>query len=74
MWASIVDSASGMIPGSVGSGGDMEVAAAGNTEVVHAKLKTMRTLKLKDVIEDMLIAFDLLTDSSTTSSFRLGVT
>jgi predicted regulator of Ras-like GTPase activity (Roadblock/LC7/MglB family) len=55
MCASIVDSASGMILGSVGSGVDMEVAAAGNTEVVRAKIKTMRALKLNDVIEDMLI-------------------
>jgi predicted regulator of Ras-like GTPase activity (Roadblock/LC7/MglB family) len=55
MCASIVDSASGMILGSVGSGVDMEVAAAGNTEVVRAKLKTMRSLKLNDVIEDILI-------------------
>lgn len=55
MCASIVDSASGMILGSVGSGVDMEVAAAGNTEVVRAKMKTMRALGLNDVIEDILI-------------------
>lgn len=53
--ASVVDSNSGMILGSVGSGLDMEVAAAGNTEVVRAKLKTMRALGLKDNIEDILI-------------------
>jgi len=55
MCAAVVDSASGMILGSVGSGVDIEIAAAGNTEVVRAKLKTMRSLGLNDVIEDMLI-------------------
>jgi hypothetical protein len=53
--AAVVDSASGMILGSTGAGIDMEVAAAGNTEVVRAKMKTMRALGLNDVIEDMLI-------------------
>ncbi|MBB3642751.1 MULTISPECIES: hypothetical protein [Variovorax] len=55
MCAAVVDAGSGMILGSAGSGVDMEIAAAGNTEVVRAKLKTMRALGLSDVIEDMLI-------------------
>jgi predicted regulator of Ras-like GTPase activity (Roadblock/LC7/MglB family) len=55
MCAAVVDSTSGMMLGSAGSGLDMEVAAAGNTEVVRAKLKTMRQLGLNDVIDDMLI-------------------
>ena len=54
--ACIVDSNSGMTLGSVGGNGiDLEAAAAGNTEVVRAKRKTMKALNLQDSIEDMLI-------------------
>lgn len=53
--AAIVDSASGMLLGSAGSGVDMELAAAGNTEVVRSKTRTMEALGLDDAIDDILI-------------------
>ena len=53
----VVDSNSGMMLGSDGGAGpiNLEVAAAGNTEVVRAKRKTMKALSLTDGIEDILI-------------------
>ena len=54
--ACIVDSNSGMTLGAIGGNGiDLEAAAAGNTEVVRSKRKTMKALNLQDTIEDMLI-------------------
>lgn len=55
--AAVADSDSGMCLGSIGGAGilNVEVAAAGNTEVVRAKRKAMKTLNIRDDIEDMLI-------------------
>jgi hypothetical protein len=49
---------SGMMPGSVGQGLNPDIAADGNTEVIPAKLKTIKTPGLNEHIEDMLITFD----------------
>ncbi|MEZ4239637.1 MAG: hypothetical protein R3F59_26480 [Myxococcota bacterium] len=52
----VVDSDSGMTLESDASGRlNIEMAAAGNTEVVKAKRKTLKMLGLKDEIEDILI-------------------
>jgi hypothetical protein len=55
--AAIVDVDSGMALGSIGGGRhlDLEVAGAGNTEVVRAQLRAMAMLEMQDEIEDLLI-------------------
>ncbi|MER8039608.1 hypothetical protein ACWEP8_18710 [Streptomyces hydrogenans] len=55
--AALVDYTSGMALGTMGGGKDLDltVAAAGNTDVVRAKLRTMEMLGIEDGIEDMLI-------------------
>ena len=56
----LVDWGSGMSLGSQGGGKylDLDVASAGNTEVVRAKMRTMEALRLNDAIEDILITLD----------------
>ncbi|MEU2284471.1 hypothetical protein ABZ614_21425 [Streptomyces sp. NPDC013178] len=55
--AAVVDYTSGMALGTMGGGKDLDlaVAAAGNTDVVRAKVRTMEHLGLKGEIEDILI-------------------
>jgi hypothetical protein len=55
--ACLVDWESGMSLGAAGGGKylDLDVAAAGNTEVIRAKMRTMESLRLDDNIEDILI-------------------
>jgi hypothetical protein len=53
----LVDHDSGMALGTLGGGRylDLEVAAAGNTEVVRAKMRTLQALNLDQKIDDILI-------------------
>ena len=53
----LVDFESGMSLGTLGGGDwlNLDVAAAGNTDVVRAKMRVMTELALDDAIEDILI-------------------
>lgn len=58
--AALVDYTSGMTLGTAGGSADFDltVAAAGNTDVVRAKIRTLEMLGLSDGIEDILISLD----------------
>lgn len=53
----IVDSTSGMALGTAGGGFgfDVSVAAAANTEVLRAKLRTLDLLGMQESVEDILV-------------------
>ena len=53
----LVDYNSGMALGTLGNSKDLDlsVAAAGNTDVVRAKMRALEMLQIKDSIEDILI-------------------
>jgi hypothetical protein len=53
----LVDYTSGMALGIAGGDRDLDltVAAAGNTDVIRAKMRTMELLGLRDKIDDILI-------------------
>ena len=58
--AALVDRSSGMALGIAGGDKDFDltVAAAANTEVIRAKLRTMEMLNLREKIEDILVTLD----------------
>ena len=58
--AALVDRSSGMALGIAGGDKDFDlsVAAAANTDVIRAKLRTMEMLGLREQIEDILVTLD----------------
>lgn len=57
--AAIVDFESGMTLGTIGGGNlDMELAGAGNTEVLRSKKSIIQDLGLDEEIEDILISLE----------------
>ena len=55
--AALVNSDTGRLMAAVGSSINLEIAAAGNSEVIRSKRRVAAALKLNDEIEDILITF-----------------
>lgn len=51
----LVDSDSGLALATEGGGLDLELAAAGNTEVLNAKRRVMSSLGIDEEVEDLLL-------------------
>jgi predicted regulator of Ras-like GTPase activity (Roadblock/LC7/MglB family) len=56
MCVALVDSESGMILGKAGSGVDMDLAAAGASGILRARLKSVKALGGEEKIDDVLIS------------------
>lgn len=76
--AALVDSDSGLILGQSGSTVDLEVIAAGNTEVVRSQLKSLKALGRESTIDDILITlttqYDIMRPLKANPSVFLFVT
>lgn len=76
--AALVDSESGLILGQSGDAFDIEVVAAGNTEVVRAQLKSLKALGRESTIDDILITlstqYDIMRPLKANPSIFLFVT
>lgn len=56
--AALVDAHNGLTLGKAGTGLDLDLAGAGNSEVLLAKMKMIQALNLNEGIEDILITLD----------------
>lgn len=76
--AALVDSESGLILGQSGDVADIEVIAAGNTEVVRSQLKSLKALGRESSIDDILITlttqYDIMRPLRANPSIFLFVT